>query len=101
LDYIAVVNKLHQSSHTEASWGFILQRHKAASALHSISNCLNVSCSPPEYNSISLLLEPPTANEHQSLKLCVWDMGWARPPFYIPGEKKLGPSNEEGIPGIS
>jgi hypothetical protein len=56
---------------------------------------------PPEYNSISLLLEPPTANEHQSLKLCVWDMGWARPPFYIPGEKKLGPSNEEGIPGIS
>jgi hypothetical protein len=42
------------------------------SALHSISNCLIVSCPPPhpppQYNSISSLSEPSTTKKHQSLK---------------------------------
>jgi hypothetical protein len=38
--YIAVANRLYQSSHTEASLVLILHLHKAASVLHSINNCL-------------------------------------------------------------
>jgi hypothetical protein len=69
--YIAVENKCHQASHTDASRGFILQRRVCLAVQHHLSQRQAFAS---EDNPVPPLPKLPAAQEHQHGELHVGDV---------------------------